>query len=223
MGRELFVQLLHGGREQIAGPPRPPALAPSPVPSPRFHAEPRALRAAEIEELIAGYARSAELAASAGLDGIEISAAHRYLVEQFLDPELNLREDEWREGSRFLAAVLDAVRAAAPGLCVGVRLSADSPRARTIAALAEAGGADYLSFALGDSSTYLGSIGIVPPPPVEEAAIGRLTFESRLPRIATSRVVDVETGGAAARRRPGRGDRDDPCADRRSRAAPQGP
>jgi 2,4-dienoyl-CoA reductase-like NADH-dependent reductase (Old Yellow Enzyme family) len=191
-GTRVFVQLLHGGREQIAGPPRPPALAPSPVPSPRFHAEPRALRAAEIEELIAGYARCAELAASAGLDGIEISAAHRYLVEQFLDPELNLREDEWREGSRFLAAVLGAVRAAAPGLCVGVRLSADSPRALTIATLAEDGGADYLSFALGDSSTYLGSTGIVPPPPVEEAAIGRLTFESRVPRIATSRVVDVE-------------------------------
>jgi 2,4-dienoyl-CoA reductase-like NADH-dependent reductase (Old Yellow Enzyme family) len=192
-GARLFVQLLHGGREQIAGPPRPPALAPSPVPSPRFHAEPRALAAAEIDELIAGYARCAELAASAGLDGIEISAAHRYLVEQFLDPELNLREDEWRDGSRFLTAVLEAVRAAAPGLCLGVRLSADSPRARTVAALAEAGGVDYLSFALGDSSTYLGSTGIVPPPPVEEGAIAPLMFESRLPRIATSRVVDVET------------------------------
>jgi NADPH-dependent 2,4-dienoyl-CoA reductase/sulfur reductase-like enzyme len=117
----------------------------------------------------------------------------RYLVEQFLDPELNVREDEWRDGSRFLGAVLEAVRAAAPGLCLGVRLSADSPRARTIAALAEAGGVDYVSFALGDSSTYLGSTGIVPPPPVEEGAIAPLMFESRLPRIATSRVVDVET------------------------------
>jgi 2,4-dienoyl-CoA reductase-like NADH-dependent reductase (Old Yellow Enzyme family)/thioredoxin reductase len=192
-GTRLFVQLLHGGREQIAFPPRAPALAPSPVPSPRFHAEPRALSAVEIEELIEGYGRCAELAASAGLDGIEISAAHRYLVEQFLDPELNVRGDEWRDGPRFLTAVLQAVRVAAPGLCVGVRLSADSPRARTIAALAEAGGADYLSFALGDSSTYLGSVGIVPPPPVEQAAIAPLTFESRLPRIATSRVADVET------------------------------
>jgi 2,4-dienoyl-CoA reductase-like NADH-dependent reductase (Old Yellow Enzyme family)/thioredoxin reductase len=191
-GTRLFVQLLHGGREQIAGPPRPPALAPSPVPSRRFHAEPRALTGAEIEELLAGYARCAELAASAGLDGIEVSAAHRYLVEQFLDPELNLREDEWRDGSRFLTHVLGAVRAAAPGLCLGVRLSADSPRARAVAALAEDAGVDYLSFALGDSSTYLGSVGIVPPPPVEQAAIGALTFESPVPRIATSRVIDVE-------------------------------
>src|SRR4029077_12462329 len=130
-----------------------------------------------------------------GLDGIEISGAHRYLVEQFFDPELNLREDDWRDGSRFLSAVLDAVRAAAPGLCLGVRLSADSPRARTIASLAESARVGQLSFALGDSSTYLGSVGIVPPPPVEEAAIGPLTFEAHLPRIATSRAV--EGGGAA--------------------------
>ena len=191
-GTRLFAQLLDGGREQIAGPPRPPALAPSPVPSQRFHAEPRALSAAEIGELVDGYARCAELATEAGLDGIELSAAHRYLVEQFLDPELNRREDEWHDGRRFFRELLRAVRAAAPGLCVGVRLSADSPRAPAIAALAEEEGADYLSLALGDSSTYLGSVGIVPPPPVEEAAIGALTLESRLPRIATSRVVSVE-------------------------------
>jgi NADPH-dependent 2,4-dienoyl-CoA reductase/sulfur reductase-like enzyme len=58
--------------------------------------------------------------------------------------------------------------------------------------VAEEEGADYLSFALGDSSTYLGSVGIVPPPPVESAAIGPLAFAAPLPRIATSRVVAVE-------------------------------
>jgi 2,4-dienoyl-CoA reductase-like NADH-dependent reductase (Old Yellow Enzyme family)/thioredoxin reductase len=191
-GTKLFVQLLHGGREQIATPPRPPALAPSAVPSPRFRAEPRALSAAEIEELIAGYARSAELAADAGLDGIEVSAAHRYLVEQFLDPQLNRRRDAWRDGQRFLVDVLRAVRRAAPALGVGLRLSADSPRAARIAAIAVEEGVDYVSLALGDSSTYLGSVGIVPPPPVEETAIGQMTLEVGLPRIATSRVVDVE-------------------------------
>jgi 2,4-dienoyl-CoA reductase-like NADH-dependent reductase (Old Yellow Enzyme family)/thioredoxin reductase len=191
-GTRLFVQLLHGGREQIATPPRPPALAPSAVPSPRFRAEPRAASATEIDELVAGYTRCAELAAEAGLDGVEVSAAHRYLIEQFLDPGLNLRDDDWRDGSRFFVEVLRAVRLAAPGLAVGVRLSADSPRARTIAELAVVEGADFVSLALGDSSTYLGSVGIVPPPPVEVAAIARRLFGAGLPRIATSRVVDVE-------------------------------
>ncbi|MEO8290102.1 MAG: oxidoreductase, partial [Gaiellaceae bacterium] len=118
-GTRLFVQLFHGGRELIAAPPRPPALAPSPVPSQRFHVEPRALSGEEIEAIVAGYARSAELAAEGGLDGVEISAAHNYLLAQFFTPELNRREDEWRVGPRLLLEVLRAVRAAAPGLAVG--------------------------------------------------------------------------------------------------------
>jgi 2,4-dienoyl-CoA reductase-like NADH-dependent reductase (Old Yellow Enzyme family)/thioredoxin reductase len=193
-GTCLFVQLFHGGREQIATPPRPPALAPSAVPSPRFRAEPRALSHGEIEEVVAGYARAAELAAEAGLDGVEISAAHRYLIEQFLDPELNLRDDEWRDGARFLGEVVRAVRAAARGLCVGIRLSADSVRAEGVAGLLADEGVDYLSLALGDSSTYLGSVGIVPPPPVPEAAVAPATagFAVGVPRIATSRIRDVE-------------------------------
>src|SRR4029077_5302100 len=88
-GTRLFVQRFHGGREQIATPPRAPALAPSAVPSPRFRVEPRAARAEEIDEIVAGYGRAAELAAEGGLDGIEISAAHRYLIEQFFDSALN--------------------------------------------------------------------------------------------------------------------------------------
>ena len=42
-GTRLFVQLFHGGREQIESPPRAPAVAPSAVPSQRFKVEPRAL------------------------------------------------------------------------------------------------------------------------------------------------------------------------------------
>jgi 2,4-dienoyl-CoA reductase-like NADH-dependent reductase (Old Yellow Enzyme family)/thioredoxin reductase len=191
-GTRLFVQLFHGGREQIGSPPRAPALAPSAVPSQRFRVEPRTLTATEIHEIIEGYGRAAELAVAGGLDGVEISAAHRYLIEQFLDPTLNLRDDEWRDGTRFLAAVVRAVREAAPSLCVGVRLSADSQRAHGAAGLLAAEGVDYVSLALGDSSTYLGSVGIAPPPPIPEDAIVEpaLRFAGVVPRIATSRIVD---------------------------------
>jgi 2,4-dienoyl-CoA reductase-like NADH-dependent reductase (Old Yellow Enzyme family)/thioredoxin reductase len=193
-GTKLFVQLFHGGREQIATAPRAPALAPSAVPSARFRVEPRSLRPPEIDEVVAGYARAAELAAEAGLDGVEISAAHRYLIEQFFDPDVNLRDDEWREGSRFVRAVIGAVRAAVGDLCVGVRISADSARAAAIAA-AVADEVDYLSLALGDSSSYRGSVGIVPPPPLEhdrvEAAAGAIGGDA--PQILTSRIVDAET------------------------------
>ncbi len=196
-GTRLFVQLLHGGREQIAGPPRAPALAPSAIPSQRFRVTPRALRAGEIEQIVHGFGEAARLAAAGGLDGVEISAAHRYLVAQFFDPELNRRDDEWAEPSRFLLAVVRRVRAAAPGLCVGVRLSADSEPARRMAPLL-AGEVDYLSIALGESPSYLGSTLIVPPPPLPESAIVPHTeaFRIGLPLIATSRIVDVAAADA---------------------------
>lgn len=190
-GARLFVQLFHGGREQIASAPKPQALAPSAIPSQRFHTEPRALRAGEIDEIVAGYAQAAALAAAAGLDGVEISAAHNYLVAQFFTPALNRRADAWGARSAFLLAVVDAVRAAAPGIALGARLSADSTAAQGIAREL-AGRVDYLSIALGESSTYRGSTMIVPPPPTPVNAIEAYTESFRVgpPIIATSRVVD---------------------------------
>lgn len=192
-GTRLGVQLFHGGREQITSPPRTPALAPSSVPSGRFRVEPRGLRTDEVDELIAGYAGAAALAAEGGLDAVEVTAAHAYLFEQFLDPALNRRTDVWADGAEFLRAVLRAVRDAAPGLALGVRLSADSPRAALIAEVAGAEGVDYLSAALGRSSSYLGSTMIVPPPPVVENVVAEALagIARTAPLIATSRIVDV--------------------------------
>lgn len=195
-GTRLFVQLLHGGREQISGPPRAPAVAPSAIPSQRFRVTPRALRGHEIEEIVAGFGASAGIAAAAGLDGIEVSAAHGYLPAQFFDPELNRRDDEWAEPARFLLEVLRAVRAAAPGLALGLRLSADAAPARRVAPLV-AREVDYLSLALGESPSYLGSTLIVPPAPVRENAIEPHLAQFRLgvPLIATSRIVDPAEAG----------------------------
>jgi 2,4-dienoyl-CoA reductase-like NADH-dependent reductase (Old Yellow Enzyme family)/thioredoxin reductase len=188
-GTKLFVQLLHPGREQIADAPRPAAVAPSAIPSPRFRTEPRALRPEQLDELVVGYARAAAHAAAAGLDGVEVSAAHRYLLAQFLDPELNPgRADEGRTTAR---RILGAVREAAPALCLGVRVSADWPLAGAVVALAEECGADYVSAALGDASSYLGSVGIVPPAPVPESAIEHAarSLPHAVPLIATSRII----------------------------------
>ncbi len=202
-GTRLFVQLFHGGREQIASPPRAPALAPSAIPSQRFGTEPRAMREEEVEAIIAGYARGAELAAAGGLDGVEVSAAHNYLVAQFFTPAFNRRVDRWAAGPAFLLAVVDAVRRVAPGIVLGVRLSADSAVAQGVAGEL-AGRVDYLSLAMGESSTYRGSTGIAPPPPTPENAIENLTESFRVgpPIIATTRIVDpVEAERLIAERR----------------------
>jgi 2,4-dienoyl-CoA reductase-like NADH-dependent reductase (Old Yellow Enzyme family)/thioredoxin reductase len=190
-GTKLFTQLFHGGRELIASAPRPPAVSSSALPSARYHNEPRALSTGEVEELIAAYGRCAALAAQAGLDGIEVTSAHGYLGEQFFTPEWNLRQDRYAEPARFLTEVLETVRAAAPGCALGLRLSADSAAARAVApALAPL--VDYLHVAVGNSATFDGCTGIVPPPPAPRNLIAPLTGPFRLgpPLIATTRVVD---------------------------------
>src|SRR5215218_1678120 len=199
-GTKLFVQLFHGGRELIASAPRPAVVSASALPSHRYHTEPRALRTGEVEEIVAAYARCAAIAADAGLDGIEVTAAHGYLAEQFFTPEWNGRDDRYGEPGRFIREVLEAVRAAAPWVAVGVRLSADSAAARAVApALAPL--VDFVHVAMGNSATFDGCSGIVPPPPAPRNMIAEHTGPFRLgpPLIATTRVIDpVEADGLIA-------------------------
>ena len=190
-GTKLFVQLFHGGREVISSAPRPEVVSASARPSQRFQTEPRALRTEEVEELVAAYGRCAGIAAEAGLDGIEVTGAHGYLLEQFFDPELNDRDDGYGEPAAFVTEVLGAVRAAAPGLALGLRLSADSPAAQAIAPRV-VGLVDFLHLAIGHSATFVGSTGIAPPPPTPRNMAAELTGPFRLgvPVLATTRIVD---------------------------------
>ena len=208
-GASLFVQLFHGGREQISAAPRAPAVAPSAVPSPRFASEPRALTVAELRALVDGYAAAARLCAEGGIDGIEVSMSHGYLIAQFFSPHLNRRADAYGTAGggrlRFAEEVLTAVRAAAgPGLAVGVRLAADelAPEGldRTACAaiageLCATGLADFASFVLGHSAYVAASSWIAPPPPAPEDVIAGSLAAVRaavdVPLIATTRVVDV--------------------------------
>jgi 2,4-dienoyl-CoA reductase-like NADH-dependent reductase (Old Yellow Enzyme family)/thioredoxin reductase len=189
-GTKLFVQLFHGGREVIASAPKPVVIAPSAVPSRRYHVEPRALRDHEIDELIEGYAAGAARAAEGGLDGVEVTAAHNYLLEQFFGAD-NRRDDRWAEGTAMLVAVLEAIRAAAPDLALGLRLSGDSDAARAVAPSLD-GLVDYLHIAIGDSSTFSGCWGIVPPPPTPENEIANWVegFRAGPPLIGTTRIID---------------------------------
>ncbi|WP_066969646.1 hypothetical protein [Rhizorhabdus dicambivorans] len=89
-------------------------------------------RAATIEDLASlreAYVRSALLAQEIGFSGVEIHAAHGYLLDQFLWAETNLRDDEYGGGDlrnrvRFPAEVVAAVRAAVgQDFIISVRLS----------------------------------------------------------------------------------------------------
>lgn len=208
-GAALFVQLFHGGREQISSSPKPPAVAPSAVPSLRFKSEPRALTTREITELIDGYATAARHAADGGLDGVEVSMAHGYLPAQFFSALSNRRADKYGVAARlrFAVEVLSAVRdAAGSGLSIGVRLAGDElipgglgrdDCAALAGELESAGRVDFVSLALGHSAHPAASTWIAPPPPVPRGAIADPAAAVRravpkLTLIATTRVLELD-------------------------------
>ena len=95
---------------------------------------PRALEPKEITALIERFATTAKLAEEAGFTGVQIHAAHGYLLSQFLSPLSNRRTDEWggslENRARMLLETIKAVRSrVAPEFCVSVKLnSADFQR-----------------------------------------------------------------------------------------------
>lgn len=128
----VFAQRTHSGREMALAPDgsRPVAFAPSAVPNERFHVMPRALPTELISEIIDGFEQSAAHLRQAGLDGVELVAAHGYLLGQFLDPNVNLRSDgyggSFEARLRFLKEAIEATRrGAGDDMIIGLRLSGD--------------------------------------------------------------------------------------------------
>jgi 2,4-dienoyl-CoA reductase-like NADH-dependent reductase (Old Yellow Enzyme family) len=117
-GAPAIVQLNHPGRQAL-GSVSSRVVAPSAVrvkiPGAVF-GTPRALEPAEIEELVERFATTAEICVRAGFDGIQLHAAHGYLISQFLSPLVNQRDDDWggdaERRRRFVLELVRATRAA---------------------------------------------------------------------------------------------------------------
>jgi 2,4-dienoyl-CoA reductase-like NADH-dependent reductase (Old Yellow Enzyme family) len=127
----IGMQLAHAGRKASSRAPwlggaqiRPEepggwlADAPSPLAHGADEVPPHALDAAGMARIRAGFADAARRAARLGIDGIEVHAAHGYLLHQFLSPLANQRSDAYG-GSldnrmRFVLEVFDTVRDAFP-------------------------------------------------------------------------------------------------------------
>lgn len=164
-GARLWMQLNHAGRQAPKRLTRRP-VAPSAVPLQGMggmFGKPRALEAREIEALVERFAVAAAVAKDAGFAGVQVHAAHGYLISQFLSSRTNLRDDAWggdpARRSRFLLEVVRAIRAAVgPAFPVGVKLnSADFQRggftieeAMDVARALEAAGIDLLEVSGGN-------------------------------------------------------------------------
>lgn len=96
-GNQCWMQISHAGRQtprSINAAPKAPSAIAVGLPGGQFGA-PVALTGAEIEDLIARFAHAASVARETGFTGVQLHAAHGYLLSSFLSPRTNARTDEW--------------------------------------------------------------------------------------------------------------------------------
>ena len=177
-GGKVFAQINHGGRisytfdgmAQVSH-------APSRVPDHRFHCMPRVMSVDYIATLVEAFAAAAARIVSAGIDGIELAASHGLLIAQFLNPQTNLRDDEYGGSDenrfRFARELIAATRAAiGPEKALGLRISADEKEPdgldaaawlKICARLDREADVDFLNVTAGSMTGLAGSVHVVPP------------------------------------------------------------
>ena len=108
----------------------PPVVAPSPVACEHSKQRTRALMKWEIKGLIKDFIKAAHRVQQTGADGVELHAAHGYLIQQFLSPHTNRRTDEYggslENRMRFLLEIIQGIRSqCGKNFPIAVRLSVD--------------------------------------------------------------------------------------------------
>lgn len=209
-GAHAWVQINHPGRQvprTLSSQPVAPSAVGLDLPGGTF-ATPRALEHVEIVDIVRRFAATAKTVVAAGFTGVQIHAAHGYLISQFLSPLSNHRTDDWggtpEKRRRFLLEIVREVRAAiGSDVPLGVKLnSADFQRggmtedesSRVVLDLTEAG-IDLLEISGGtyESAAMMG----VSAEPVKESTRKReayfLDYAERV-RAATSLPLML-TGG----------------------------
>ncbi|MCG3753579.1 MULTISPECIES: NADH:flavin oxidoreductase/NADH oxidase family protein [Amycolatopsis] len=137
-GARVWMQINHPGRQVMANMPGvawgPSAVKVNLGKQSKRLAQPTEMTAVQIGQTVARFAETARRAEEAGFDGVEIHAAHGYLLSQFLSPLVNRRTDEWggslENRARLLLDIVRAVRdVVSPAFAVAVKLnSADFQR-----------------------------------------------------------------------------------------------
>lgn len=129
-GSKVVVQIYHPGRQGIAELNGGPMQAPSQVECKCVLQPVQVMTEAEIQDMVKKFAKGAKRLQEAGIDGVEVHAAHGYLINQFLSPYTNKRTDQYggslENRVRFLAEIMAAIRKeCGAGYPIIVRLSID--------------------------------------------------------------------------------------------------
>jgi 2,4-dienoyl-CoA reductase-like NADH-dependent reductase (Old Yellow Enzyme family) len=194
-GGHVWMQISHAGRQtqsNVNPHPKAPSAVAVNLPGNQF-GEPVALMEAEILELIERFGVAAEIARETGFTGVQIHAAHGYLLSQFLSPRSNLRDDAWggslENRARMLMQVVARVRrGVGPDFPIGVKLnSADFQKGGfafedsvTVAAWLQSAGVDLLEISGGsyEQPAMMDIEGMEPKdmPPVKASTAAREAY-----------------------------------------------
>ncbi len=212
----VLAQLNHPGRQTTRFLTRHP-VAPSAgdaVSMLGFFGRPRELSTAEIEDVVRRFGESAARVEQAGFDGVQVHAAHGYLLAQFLSPRTNRRTDEWGgEVAGRARALLEAVRACRDatggGFTISVKLNSSDFRhggfteddAEEVVRLLAGEGVDLLEISGGtyESPALLGLAG--PAHAAEAGSVKEAYFAAFATRArrAADEVPIMLTGGIRTR------------------------
>jgi 2,4-dienoyl-CoA reductase-like NADH-dependent reductase (Old Yellow Enzyme family) len=129
-GGKIWMQISHTGRQtqkSINPRPKAPSRVQVSLPGGKF-GTPVALEHTEILDIINRFAFAATVAREAGFDGVQLHAAHGYLLSQFLSPRTNQRVDDWggdlTRRARFLLGSVAAIRRSiGPDFPISVKLN----------------------------------------------------------------------------------------------------
>lgn len=177
-GAKIMIQATHMGRRTSwHGYDWPHLVSPSGVREPVHRGNAKTIEIEDIHRIIGDFAKAARRVKAGGLDGIEISAAHQHLIDQFWSPRSNFRTDAYggslENRMRFGVQVLEAVRAeVGSDWVVGLRMCGDEfhedgidhEMAKDIAqAMSETGLIDYISVVGSGADTHNTLANCMPP------------------------------------------------------------
>jgi len=128
-GAAIFAQIMHAGRQANGDATHTAAWSSSAISWTKGGQTPHVMSQADIATMVSAFGKSALRMKSAGFDGLEVHLGHGHLIQQFLSPVSNSRDDKYggslENRMRFAVEVLEEVYLRVPGMAVGVRFSAD--------------------------------------------------------------------------------------------------